>query len=133
MITITGKIMHEIEMHTSKDGKQYCNLTIASRASYKDNPEDKYRHTDFFDCKVFGKGAEFFERFRAKGDIVTVVGEMHARDVTKDGTTKRYWSVTVRDSEGINSYQSEKGAEDLGQLEQIEPELEVIDDGDLPF
>lgn len=133
---ITGKIMHEIEMHKDKQGRPYCNLTIASRAFYKDNPDDKYKHTDFFDCKVFGNYAEFFERYRTKGDIVSVVGEMHHRDVTKDGVTKRYWSVTVKDSEGINNYQSEKGKEDFEQMEQQEQKLDILDDettDGLPF
>jgi len=59
---------------------------------------------DFFNCTVFGKGAEFAEKYLRKGTKVVVVGRMQSNDYTnKEGNKVYSWQVIVDEQEFAES------------------------------
>lgn len=59
---------------------------------------------DFFNCTVFGKGAEFAEKYLKKGMKVYLTGRIQSDDYTnKDGQKVYSWQVIVEEQEFAES------------------------------
>lgn len=86
VITISGRIAKEIELKQSNTGTPYVSLVIAD--DYFDKGEYK---TNFFNCFVFGKQAEYIANYGLKGLYVVVYG--NARINKKDNNY--YTSIMV--------------------------------------
>lgn len=92
-IAFDGRITRDIEISTSKDGKEFARFTVAVDRRVKKGEEKK---ADFIDCVVFGQGAAFLNRFFKKGDGIVVEGTLTSDKYTnKDGKSVTRWSVLV--------------------------------------
>lgn len=92
-IAFDGRITKDIEISTSKDGKEYSKFTVAVDRRVKKGEEKK---ADFIDCIIFGSGASFLNRFFKKGDGVVVEGTLTSDKYTnKEGKSVTKWSVLV--------------------------------------
>lgn len=69
-IIFTGNLGADPEQKTSKAGKDYCNLRVAV-THYDNNGEKK---TEWRQCVVFGKTADFCMKYLRKGASVTIEG-----------------------------------------------------------
>ena len=59
---------------------------------------------DFFNCTVFGKGAEFAERYLKQGTKVIITGRIQSDDYTnKDGNKVYSWQIIVDEQEFAES------------------------------
>lgn len=59
---------------------------------------------DFFNCTVFGKGAEFAEKYLKQGTKVIITGRMQSDDYTnKDGNKVYSWQIIVDEQEFAES------------------------------
>ena len=59
---------------------------------------------DFFNCTVFGKGAEFAEKYLRQGTKVIITGRMQSDDYTnKDGNKVYSWQIIVDEQEFAES------------------------------
>ena len=73
-VVLVGRIVKEIELKESENGKKYTNMTIAVPRSFK-NVDGVYE-TDFIDCKLWNVIAENTTEFCKKGDLVGVKGRL---------------------------------------------------------
>jgi single-strand DNA-binding protein len=90
-INLTGRIVRDAEVRTTKDGKSVCNVALAVNG---------YRREDeatFFDLTLF-HGKTGVAQFLKKGTRVAVNGRLKPRKFTrKDGTEGFGLEVTVND------------------------------------
>lgn len=72
-ITVSGILTADVTMRQTSAGKSVSNYRIAVRRSFK---RDGQPDADFFNCTVFGKSAEFANKYFKKGTKVLITGEM---------------------------------------------------------
>lgn len=87
----------------------------------RDNEPD----ADFFNCVVFGKGAEFAEKYLKKGTKIVIIGEVRNNNYTDKNGNKVYATeILVNEQEFAESKKSE---------EQPTEFMQVPEDVELPF
>lgn len=117
-----------------------ASFSIAVRRKFHKQGE---RDSDFFDCKAFGKAAEFVEKHVGKGVKIEITGRI-SQDVwtTQDGQNRQKVTViadSIEFAESKNASQQSQSAEPSAP-KQAEPQKEEtfmqIPDSDmesLPF
>jgi len=87
-ISIVGRLVRDPELRTTSTGKQVCSFCVAvDRANKKDG-------SDFFECQVWDKSAEFVSSYGIKGRLTGVWGEMQCREfVDKEGAKRKAWEL----------------------------------------
>lgn len=89
-ITVTGRLVKDLELKESEKAGKYCILTIAD-AQGKDR-------TAFIDCFATGWTAENLAKWFKKGSPITIVGELRqSQGKTKGGENYSKFSVYVEE------------------------------------
>lgn len=69
-VNLSGRLVHEPETKTTKNGNVYLPLRIAVTRN------DKDRTTDFINCRAWSKTAEFIAKYFRKGDPIELAGRI---------------------------------------------------------
>ena len=94
-VTACGRLGADPDVKTIGEGKQVCNLRIASK---------EYNGTEWINATAFGKDAEFAGTYLKKGDMVMVTGRLQTRKWTnKDGQERYTTEIVVSRLEGVGS------------------------------
>ena len=90
----TGRCVNDVETRTTQGGMVIAQFTVAcDRYNAKKLKDEGKQATDFFNCVVFGKKAEYIATYLKKGKLVEVQGEVNIDQVKKDNETKYYTKV----------------------------------------
>lgn len=116
---IHGRLVRDPELtpRKSSDGSDRVNFTVASDRRFGDE-------TDFFDCVLFGGGAQVIEKYFSKGSEIVVIGEGQVRSYEgKDGVKRKAYSVVVSDFDFCGSRRDGKStaADSWDQLDEDNP------------
>lgn len=131
----SGRVANDVEIRKGTNGKTIARFNFAVRKNFKkDNEPD----ADFFNCIVFGKLAEVFERTNiTKGTKLILEGEMRNDNYEKDGVKHYGMQYVVNSMEFCESKNETSPAPAQGSAPTYsasEPDFEEIDvDEDLPF
>jgi single-strand DNA-binding protein len=86
---IQGRLVEDPQIRQTKNGVTVAAFSIANDQRYKGEKE-----THFFDVSVFGKSAEFAQKYLGKGCMTTVKGQLRQEKWTnKDGANRRKVSI----------------------------------------
>ncbi len=141
---IMGRLTRDPEIRYSQSSEPLAiaRYTLAVNRKFKREGEPD---ADFIPCVVFGKGAEFAERYLKKGMMIAVCGRIQVRSWDDQQTGQKRWSTEIvvdeQDfAESKASFESRGGSNAYTPQEPngAEPEgfsaiAETIDDDDLPF
>ena len=137
-VILSANLTKDADLRYTGNGKPYSKFSIANNEGYGDNQK-----TNFFNCTLFGKGAENLNRFLTKGQKVLITGRVDLGKYTDKEGVERLTTDIIVDSFG--------GVELIGNKVQQESETDnhvsnnddfsmngnddmtVIDDGDMPF
>lgn len=108
-IILMGRLTRDPEVRYINDNKigRYS-IAVDRRFKKEGQPE-----ADFFNCTVFGKGAEFAENYLKQGTKIVISGRIESDNYTnKDGEKVYGWQVIVDEQEFAESKkaQEESGA-----------------------
>jgi single-strand DNA-binding protein len=129
----SGRVANDVEIRKGTNGKTIARFNFAVRKNFKkDNEPD----ADFFNCIVFGKLAEVFEKTNvSKGTKLILEGEMRNDNYEKDGV-KHYGMQYVVNSmefcESKNETSTAPAQAPATPAYSIPDDFEEIDT-DLPF
>lgn len=136
-VILMGRLTKDVELRNAGE-TTIGRYTIAVDRKYKREGEI---NADFIPCVVFGKSAEFAEKYFRKGSKVAVVGRIQTGSYTNGDGQKVYTTdVVVEEQEFAESRNSgnannnhEAGVE--AGLSQVNTFVEIPDgdDEDLPF
>ena len=129
-VAVSGRLTKDPEIRMTPDGLAIARYTLAV-----DRPRSKEKKADFFDCKCFGKNAEFVEKYLKKGTKVLANGSMCQGEYTnKDGQQVHYWELVVDHNEFCESKKQQEGPKPISDVdkEQWMASAEMGDD-ELPF
>jgi len=82
------------------NGTTKVNFSIACNDPFQ---KDKEKAASFFNCEMWGKGAEAFAQYHAKGDKVYLVGRLVQERWQKDGENRSMVKLKADDFEFVKT------------------------------
>ena len=129
-IILMGRLNKDPEVRQSGENK-IARYTLAVDRRFK---RDGQPEADFFNCTVFAKGAEFAEKYLAKGIKIVVSGRMESDNYTnKDGEKVYGWQVIVDQQEFAESKAASQGNKPEPKNEDKYVPITADIEEDLPF
>lgn len=103
---LMGRLTRDPDTRYTQDDSHLCvsryTLAVDRRYSHNENQE-----ADFISCVVFGKAAEFAQKYFKKGSKITVIGRIQTGSYTnKDGQKVYTTDVVVEEQEFAESKNS---------------------------
>jgi len=105
------------------------NATFIAEFSIAVDRPMKKDETDFFNCKAFGKTAEFVGQYLGKGRLVSVSGRMESRKYEKDGRLVTVWDVVA---DQVNGLDRPKETEPGSKIRDNDPWIRAVPPPPLP-
>ena len=138
-VILTGNLVKDLELKYTNNNKAVLQNTIAAKNDFK-NANGEYE-SQFINIEVWGKTAEFLNKYAGKGSKVLVEGKIVNRNYTAQDGTKRYvTNVAVEKVELLDTKKQETtpAKEQKEETPVSDPFEEYakenpIDDEDLPF
>lgn len=107
-INLIGRLTANAEVKYSKQGKAYCNFSIA--VTYNKD------ETDFINCTAFDKIAENITKYTSKGKNLGISGTLRQGKYIKDNKEYSYHYVLVGKITMIDKSEKENNKEDFNDL-----------------
>lgn len=134
-VILVGNLTRDPELSETPNGVAVCRFSIAVSRDYATS--NGTRETDFFNITVWRGRAENCGKYLKKGNKVAVVGSLQNRSYEdKDGIKRNVTDVIASEVEFLTpkSAQIESDDEPVVTASKRErPQLEAIDDNQLPF
>lgn len=108
-VILMGRLTKDPDVRNTGDdsSKAIAKYTLAVDRRFKRDGED---NADFINCTVFGKGAEFAEKYLSKGIKLVVTGRIQTGSYTnKEGQRVYTTDVIVEEQEFAESKNSSNG------------------------
>ena len=129
-VILIGRLIKDTETRVAGNTK-VGRYTLAIDRKFK---KDGEQTADFIPCVVFGKSAEFAEKYFKKGMRVAVTGRIQTGSYkNKDGQTVYTTDVMVEEQEFMESKARNSQAAPTTSANDFIPIGEGIADSDLPF
>ncbi|MBO5068165.1 MAG: single-stranded DNA-binding protein [Clostridia bacterium] len=129
-VILIGNLTRDPELTETPSGVPVCRFAIAVSRDYADSQGN--RETDFFNITTWRGKAETCGKYLKKGNKVAVCGSLQNRSYEdKDGIKRTVTDVIASDVEFLTPKQSEE--ESILSVKRERPQLEEIDDNQLPF
>ena len=134
-VILVGNLTRDPELSETPSGVAVCRFSIAVSRDYAN--ADGNRETDFFNITVWRGRAENCGKYLKKGNKVAVVGSLQNRSYEdKDGIKRNVTDVVANEVEFLTPKGAQNDAD--GDVESVtakreRPQLEAIDDNQLPF
>lgn len=140
-IILTGRLCDEPEIKCTTSGTTVATYRFACNRAYK---REGQPDADFFNCKAFGKTAEFVGRYLHKGTKIAIIGHVETGSYTnKDGVKIPTFAVLVDEHEFLESKAAQDTAAQPAQaaynpydaMPPVNPQPAAVgqSDDDLPF
>ena len=134
-VILVGNLTRDPELTETPSGVAVCRFAIAVSRDYANS--DGTRETDFFNITVWRGRAENCGKYLKKGNKVAIVGSLQNRSYEdKDGIKRNVTDVVANEVEFLTprNAQGDIDADTTVVSSRRErPQLEAIDDNQLPF
>ena len=135
---LMGRLVADPEIRYSQGAESTCiaRYRLAVDRKYK---KDGEQNADFINCVVFGKGAEFAEKYLHKGTKILAIGRIQTGSYTNNDGQKVYTTdVVVEEQEFAESKASQDGsspAPTRPTQSALPPDgfMNIPDDENVPF
>ena len=132
-VILIGNLTRDPELSETPNGIAVCRFAIAVSRDFAN--ADGTRETDFFNITVWRGRAENCGKYLKKGNKVAVVGSLQNRSYEdKDGVKRYVTDIVASEVEFLTPKGA--GADDdtpPAVVKRDRPQLEAIDDNQLPF
>ena len=93
-VMLIGHLGNDPELRTTASGQSVGNFTVATSESFKDASGNWQDRTEWHRIVVWGKLAEFCEKYLTKGRQILIEGKLRTRDwQDKEGNKRRTTEV----------------------------------------
>ena len=131
-VFLIGNLTRDPELTETPNGTAVCRFSIAVSRDYAG--ADGNRATDFFNITVWRGRAENCGKYLKKGNKVAVVGSLQTRSYEdKDGIKRNVTDIVASDVEFLTPKSAQVDDEEVSTVSTKRPQLEAIDDNQLPF
>jgi len=105
---IIGRITDNITVNKTPNGASVANVSVAVNEKKKQG-DQWVDHAEFINCTLWNKTAELAGQFLSKGSMVYFSGKLETQKSEKDGVTRFFTKVVVRDMKFLPSGQNNQG------------------------
>ena len=133
-VILIGNLTRDPELSETPNGTSVCRLGIAVQRDFAS--ADGTREADFFNVTVWSARAETCGKYLKKGNKIAVVGRLQTRSYEdKDGVKRNVTDIIANEVEFLTpkSAQTEEEEATVSTTRSTRPQLEAIDDNQLPF
>ena len=132
-VILVGNLTRDPELSETPSGATVCRFSIAVSRDYASS--DGTRETDFFNITTWSKTAEICGKYLKKGNKVAIVGRLQNRSYEdKDGVKRYVTDVIANEVEFLTPKSAQADDDEPVMTSRRErPQLEAIDDNQLPF
>ena len=97
-VRLIGHIGMKPEVKNFDSGKKVVRMALATNEIYKNHKGEKVEETCWHNLVIWGKTAEFVEKYLDKGREIAIEGKLTSRSYTsKDGQKKYISEIIVND------------------------------------
>lgn len=125
-VILIGRLTKDPEIRYGTSGSAFGRYTLAVDRRFK---KDGEQSADYISCKVFGKAAEFAEKYLRKGTKIAIEGRIQTDSYTNKDGSKVYTTDIVVDSQEFCEKKSDGQPEHTGGFAAIPDGL----DEEVPF
>lgn len=131
-VILIGNLTRDPDYGETQSGISFCNFSIAVNRPYSDSNGE--RQTDFFNIKTWRGQADNCAKYLRKGSKVGVVGSLQTRTYEdNDGNKRNVTEIIANEVEFLSSANKSDDSNETTRAQRNRPELEPIDDDNLPF
>lgn len=132
-VILVGNLTRDPDLSETPSGVAVCKFAIAVTRDYANG--DGERETDFFNVTVWRGRAENCAKYLKKGNKVAIVGSLQNRSYEdKDGIRRNVTDVIASEVEFLTPRIAQSDGDVTVVTEKrAAPQLEPIEDNDLPF
>ncbi len=132
-VILVGNLTRDPELTETPSGVAVCRFAIAVSRDYAS--ADGTRETDFFNITVWRGRAENCGKYLKKGNKVAIVGSLQNRSYEdKDGIKRNVTDVIANEVEFLTPKNAQgDDTAPVASSKRERPQLEAIDDNQLPF
>lgn len=95
-VTLIGYTGKEVEIINFENGSQKASVSLATNDHYTNAKGEKVEETQWHNLVAYGKTAEIFQKYVAKGREIAIEGKLTYRSYEdKDGTKKYITEIRV--------------------------------------
>ena len=128
-LVLVGNLTKDVELSETNSGIVKAKFTLAVSRDYTNS--DGERETDFFDITVWRERAELCAKYLHKGSKVGIIGSIQFRTYEdNEGNNRKVAEVKV---DKVAFLSPKKQDEEQTTAKRTRPQLEEIDDSQLPF
>jgi single-strand DNA-binding protein len=132
---VIGNIGRDPEVRYLPSGQAVAEFSVAANEKFKKSDGSKGEHTEWYNCRCYGKLAELVGEYRRSGDLVFIQGRMHTDKWEKDGQPHSRVMLNIDTMRGLSGKRSAGTSSAAPQSKPPEPSPhggEDFDD-DIPF
>ena len=135
-VFLIGNLTRDPEVTETPTGIAVCRFAIAVSRDYQNS--EGTRETDFFNITVWRGRAEVCGKYLKKGSKVAISGSLQTRSYEdKDGIKRNVTDIVANEVEFLTPKNAMTDSDDEGEVmttaKKERPQLEAIDDNQLPF
>lgn len=129
-VMLIGRLGKDPELKYTEKGTAYCNFSIATDESYKDENGNKVDRTEWHNIVTWRKLAEICQQYLKKGSKIYCEGKLQTDSYEKDGIKRYSTKIVMTDMAMLDS----KGSADKVSDEAGKPAgTPAGEEDDLPF
>ena len=117
-VILNGRLTRDPEVRYSNNSICVAKYTLAVNRTYRKEGEPT---ADFINCTVFGKPAEFAEKYFRQGVKIAIVGRWQTGSYTNKNGQKVYTNDCIVESQEFDQTRSERQAEEQNTQPAPEP------------
>jgi single-strand DNA-binding protein len=131
---ITGRIVKDLTLESTKNGTSVCQFTIATNRPVI---REGKKETDFINCVIWNKQAENLVKFQKKGNLIGVIGELRIDNYEANGEKKYKTYILCQEIEFLEAKKdmTKEEQKEFNNLstKTITQDNIKIEDNDLPW
>ena len=135
---LMGRLVADPEIRYSQGAEPTCiaRYRLAVDRKYK---KDGEQNADFINCVVFGKGAEFAEKYLHKGTKILAIGHIQTGSYTNNDGQKVYTTDVVVEEQEFAESKASQGGQQFAPTRPTTPPtdndgfMNIPDDENVPF
>ena len=131
-VMLIGRLGKDPELKYTEKGTAYCNFSMATDESYKDENGNKVEKTEWHNITVWRKLAEICSQYLKKGSKIYCEGKLQTNTYEKDGQKIYSTKVVMTDMSMLDSKGGTSDNSDSSNKSDV-PVDNAGKDDDLPF
>lgn len=129
-VMLIGRLGKDPELKYTEKGTAYCNFSIATDESYKDESGNKVERTEWHNIVTWRKLAEICQQYLKKGSKIYCEGKLQTDSYEKDGVKRYSTKIVMTDMAMLDG----KAASDKVSDSPVKPpDTGNNEEDDLPF